>query len=129
MCKISNQLKLCTCKTNDVQSLKYYWVLKSPNTSGSEILGEIMMPADVPLETELHNQETLTKLLNAGNCFDVRINHLENDVLELHFSCKYSYLVYAFIFWKNKWELTEYDPFGNGLDDKLAGKIMKPYVK
>ena len=93
-----------------------------------EVMGEIMAPADISEETALYNEETLTEMLNAGNCFDVEMKPRAKDVLELHFSCQDSYLVYSFVFKKKKWEITENDPFGNGLKEKLSGKIKQPSI-
>ena len=126
MCTISNNLKLCTCKTTEVETLKHYWILYRPHFTGMEVLGSISAPADISMETELYNQETLNTLLNAGNCFDVDMKVRERDVLQLYFSCQGSYLTYAFTFRKNKWQSTVYDPFANDLAEKLSGKISSP---
>ena len=87
MCKISTQLKLCTCKTKQAETLKHYWILYRPHFSGMEILGSINAPADIIMETNLYNEETFNTLLNAGNCFDVDMKVGEKDVLQLYFSC------------------------------------------
>ncbi|WP_036678794.1 hypothetical protein [Daejeonella oryzae] len=129
MCKISTQLKLCTCKTREVETLKHYWILYRPDFSGMEILGSIIDPADITQEIALYNEGTLNILLNAGNCFDVDINVKEKDVLQLYFSCRNSYLTYAFTFKKNKWISTAYDLFANDLAEKLSGKIKQPFAK
>ena len=127
MCKISTQLKLCTCKTKEVETLKHYWILYRPHFDGMEILGSINAPADVSMETDLCNEETLNTLLNVGNCFDVDMKLREKDVLQLYFSCQDSYLTYAFTFRKNKWVATVYDWFANDLAEKLSGKIKQPF--
>ena len=80
MCKISNKLKLCTCKTQQVETLKHYWILYRPHFSFGEVLGSIIAPADVSMETNLYNEETLNTLLNAGNCFDVDMKVRDKDV-------------------------------------------------
>ena len=127
MCKISEHLQLCTCKTNDVKSLKHYWILSRPKHNGPFTIGEIITPEQLNPEIEQFNQETLIQQLNSGNCFDVKLNHQEDDVLVLHFSCNKSYLAYSFTFKNNKWEIGEYDAFSNGLRKIKGGKIEKPF--
>lgn len=110
MCTISDKLKLCTCKTDDMEILKHYWVLKKPVESSIIMIGTIMPPANIGVEVEKYNVDTLTKQLNEGNCFDkdVMLIHGENYILELHFTCfpklyAENYLVYAFIYKNGKW--------------------------
>lgn len=134
MCKVSDKLKLCSCKTEDVQTLKHYWVLKRPFKTEDYLLGSIVPPADIGEELEKYNIITLQKILNEGNSFDVELQHEEKDILELHFTVKSNdsswgnYLVYAFVFRKGKWKPTEYDHFGNGLSEVRGGKVLKPFV-
>jgi hypothetical protein len=141
MCKISDKLKLCTCRTENVQSLKHYWVLNRHEALDSYVLGSIIPPADIEEQVEKYNLNTLRKLLNDGNCFDVKLDHQENDILELHFTCQQkldtenqlsdsgNYIVYAFKFTNGKWRKTKYDPFGNNLTTVQGGKILTPLVK
>jgi hypothetical protein len=83
MCKISDKLKLCSCRIENVQRLKHYWVLNRPEDKGVFILGEIVPPADIGERVEKYNINSLRKQLNNGNCFDVNLVHQENDILEL----------------------------------------------
>jgi hypothetical protein len=64
MCKISDKLKLCSCKTKDLSKLKYYWVLNRPSEQSMFILGEIIMPAMIGEDLEQFNIVTLQNLLN-----------------------------------------------------------------
>ena len=112
MCKVSDKLKLCSCKTENVEKLRHYWVLNRPFKRGDSILGTILPPADIGEQLEKLNIHTLQKQLNNGNCFDIELIHQENDILELHFTCKQdpmidqaksydgTYLVYAFSYKK-----------------------------
>ena len=112
MCKVSDKLKLCSCKTGNAQQLKHYWVLNRPEDKGVYTLGDIIPPADIGEQVEKYNIHSLRKQLNNGNCFDVNLAHQENDILELHFTCRQkpaddnptpghgNYLVYAFIYKK-----------------------------
>ena len=88
MCKISDKLKLCTCKAKDIYKLKHYWKLKKLNGSELIIVGEMILPVQIGEQAERYNITTLTKLLNAGTCFDVAPILQENDVLYLHFTFK-----------------------------------------
>jgi hypothetical protein len=140
MCKISDKIKLCSCKTKNVDRLKHYWVLNRPEKKDIEMLGSIIPPADIGEKIEKFNITTLRKQLNDGNCFDIELSHQENDVLELHFTCTPkldsgktdsdfgNYLVYAFVFKKGKWKKTSYDHFGNNLSEVQAGKILTPFI-
>lgn len=136
MCKVSDKLKLCSCKAEDVQRLKHYWVLMRPFKTQDYIIGSILPPADINEKLEKYNLNTLQKILNEGNSFDVEIQHEEKDILELHFTVKTSrndlyfspYLVYAFVFRKGKWKSTEYDHFSNGLSQVQGGKVIRPFI-
>jgi len=139
---ISDKIKLCSCKTENVERLKHYWVLYRPGDKSQfeYVIGSIFPPADIGEEAEKFNINMLRKQLNDGNCFDTELFHKENDILELHFTCNpkstigkttfgfEDYLVYAFVFKKGKWMKTSYDPFGNNLNEVQAGKILKPFI-
>ena len=141
MCKVSDKLKLCSCKTEIVETLKHYWILNRPNGFDARMLGTIMPPANIGEQMERLNESTLRKLLNNGNCFDVELDLQENDTLSLHFTCNQnhngkqfvdfygSYLIYAFKFKNGKWRKGEWNPFGGNGDDVQSGKIMKPFEK
>ena len=141
MCEISEKLKLCSCKTKDVEQLKHYWILQRPENRGEETLGLILPPADIGDDMEKLNIHTLQKQLNSGNCFDVTLDHQENDILQLHFTCKNDpdsfqfvfnhgeYMVYAFAYKKGKWKKAKHDPFGNNLYEVQSGRITSPFVR
>jgi len=140
MCKVSDQLKLCSCKTKNVEELKHYWVLKRHNGEQNCIVGEAILPANIGEDADKVNIITLRKMLNSGNCFDIELQHQENDILELHFTfhadpekyfmlpCHGNYLAYAFVFKNDKWRKTDFDPFGENLDDIQKGKIVRPFL-
>ena len=141
MCKVSNQLKLCSCKTNNVEKLKHYWILKRHNGEDNSIMGITFLPANIGKAADKINIKSLGTMLNSGNCFDIALQHLENDILELHFTVRRdpekdmillddgNYLAYAFIFKNNKWKKTVFDPFGANLEDIQKGKIVSPFRK
>ena len=69
------KLKLCSCRTENVQRLKHYWVLNRPEDKDEFILGEIVPPANIGERVEKYNINSLRKQLNNGNCFDVDLVH------------------------------------------------------
>jgi hypothetical protein len=141
MCQVSDQLKLCSCKTKNVEDLKHYWILKRyhDESEWKDIVGQTILPANIGEDAHKLNINTIRKTLNSGKCFDVALQHQENDILELHFTCNaetekdsmYSghgnYLAYAFVFKNNKWKKTDYDPFGANLAEVQKGKIVRPF--
>ena len=140
MCKVSDKLKLCSCKAKNVEELKHYWVLKRHNGENNCIVGEAILPANIGEAADKVNIKTLGQMLNSGNCFDIKLEHQENDILELHFTfnadpekyfmlpCHGNYLAYAFVFKNNKWKKTDFDPFGENLEDIQKGKIIRPFL-
>lgn len=116
MCKISPNLNLCTCAVEDPRTLKNYWILRRPYDGDFYILGTTTVPFFLDFEDEKHNLEVLLKALNSVDCFDVVLDIKEKDVLDLHFDCKGNEIIYAFVFEREKWEVGEYDPFGNGVE-------------
>ena len=139
MCKISDQLKLCTCETNDVEQLKHYWVLSRPGRQ-FDLIGETFPSAYIGEKLDRMNENTILEMLNRSNCFDTEIMHQENDVLELHFdldpdrkknpasSYNSNYLVYTFKFERGIWVLNIFDPFGQNTEEIQKGKILRPFV-
>ena len=141
MCTVSEKLKLCTCKTENVERLKHYWTLKRPTEKTHFVVGEMILPANIGETADKINQNTILKQLNKGNCFDKELQHQENDILELHFTCKVDpekdltlnfygdFLAYAFKFKKGKWKKDYYDPFEIDFAEVQKGKIVRPFSK
>ena len=134
MCKVSDKLKLCSCKIENVESLKHYWILNRPEDKDQFTIGLILPPANIGEQIEKFNVNRLRKQLNNGDCFDVTLIHQENDILELHFTCKPkndtdsgNYLVYAFVYKNGKWKKTSHDPFGNNMNSLQTGRILRPF--
>lgn len=84
MCKISKQLKLCTCNDVAEKPETNYWVLYQEG--GEVVIGDLLPPSGLLPELGNYNHEILTRLLNVGNCFDFDAQFEENDCLELNFS-------------------------------------------
>ncbi len=79
-------------------------------------------------------------MLNSGDCFDLKLYHQENDILQLHFTLdarsetqslprQSGYLAYAFIYQNKKWKVTDYDPFDANFGDIQKGKIVMPFAR
>lgn len=137
MCKLSNKLKLCSCKTKDIEKLQHYWKLQTHNGLPSYIVGEAMLPANIGKLSDRYNINVLKTMLNNENCFDIEMMHREGDRLELHFSYveienhmpfNGHFLAYTFIYKNGKWKNTDFDPFGENLTTFQAGKIMRPFA-
>ena len=132
MCQVSNEIKLCSCKTKDVEQLKHYWVLSRIGVSDYFVVGEIFFPADIGKEKTRLNKKVILSLLNTGEIFDIEMQHRQNDILKLHFSLpenfvdfssmERNYLCYCFKFKNSKWRVTAYDPYAR-FDIVQKGKI------
>ena len=141
MCTVSDKLKLCTCKTENVKRLKHYWTLKRPTEKTHWVVGEMILPANIGETADKINQNTILSQLNNGNCFDFELQHQENDTLELHFTYKVDpekyltlpyngdFLVYSFKFKKGEWKKSDYDPFEIDFNEVQKGKIISPFSK
>lgn len=138
MCKVSDKLKLCTCKTEDIERLKNYWILYKYHKSDIIMMGEPMLPQyyEIGKETNEYNYNKLEELLNAGNCFDIDLEINNKDILELNFTyssasdkTKRIHLVYEFVYKKNKWTANEYDPFDTNKLEKNKGKVVNVFNK
>jgi hypothetical protein len=141
MCKVSNKLKLCTCKTKTVEQLKHYWILKRPTERTHWIIGEMILPVNIGKDADKLNQKTILKQLNKGDIFDIELQHQESDILELHFTfkadsekrlllpCYGDYLAYAFKVKGGVWKIVEYNPYEIDFDVVKKGKILNSFSK
>ncbi len=137
MCTVSDKLKLCTCKTENVEQLRHYWILYKYQKSEILLVGTPMLPQEYEIgeENDQYNKTKLEQLLNERNCFDVDLAIRNRDILELNFSftpktnSERTHLVYEFIYKKGKWTINEYDPFNTDKLQKQQGKIKSPFAK
>jgi hypothetical protein len=91
MCKVSDKLKLCSCKT-DINSLEHYWVLhRFEKDKETIVMGEAMPPAIIDPEIDRYNNKELLRMLNEGNVFDIEMNPVEKDRLEISFATRTGY--------------------------------------
>lgn len=134
MCTISDKLKLCTCKTDDIEKLEHYWVLYKYEKSDIIKMGLPVMPQEFEIGESVNenNYNKIEEMLNAGYCFDMELPLSNKDILELIFTCRNKNdrticLVYEFVYRKNKWVKREHDPFDTDKAEKQAGKIINPF--
>lgn len=112
MCTISSKLKLCTCSTKDVYTLKNFWVLhRYVKGKNDEVVGEVILPYFNHLVDVELNEQTLQTLLNEGNVFDFDLELKNKDLLHLAFTFKGNkgYNNYGFEFKKGKWKNVGHD--------------------
>lgn len=138
MCTVSDKLKLCTCKTENIKKLKHYWILYKYQKSEIIMMGEPMLPQEweIGKENDKYNKMKLETLLNERNCFDLELSINNKDILELNFSYTSktnpkdtTHLVYEFIYKRDKWTVNEYNPFNTDKLQKQQGKIKNPFTK
>lgn len=128
MCKVSDKLLLCTCKAENVDSLKNYWVLYRRNKNKDMmIMGSMIMPYAPEENVEKYNEEMLLKLMNTPSTFDVDLNPTSGDRIQLHFTINdEQFMDYGFEYKSSKWVLKEYNQFGwdEKYDESKHGEIV-----
>ena len=108
MCEVTKTLKLCTCHT-DVAQLRNYWLYnRFIKDKENLIIGEACMPVDLVYPLSVNNKKRITRMLNAGDCFDFDIEPQEKDQLHLYFTTGLQNedkqeIGYSFEFYKSKW--------------------------
>ena len=125
MCKVSDQIILCTCKAKSTESLKNYWSLhRFDKTKDVHILGEAYLPSSFfdPENYKINNQAILSQL-NESNIFDTPLLFQPKDKLVIAFG----ETIFAYVFSKDKWKTREYDFFEliNEHHEIGFGKIKK----
>lgn len=132
MCRVSDKLRLCTCRGN-ITRARHYWVFQRPGKLNDiHIMGEPVMPAMIDPEDDAFNSEFLLKLLNEGDVFDIDLKPRSKDRLQLSFYVKKpeegsesDHIHYCFIYKHGKWCKHLYDPFEweGEPEEKMKGKI------
>lgn len=140
MCKVSKDLKLCSCvgeiSESDIGKLEHYWIYERL-TNGEQSrfrIGETVYTVD---RIQALNVQGLTETLNSRNCFDFELTPEQDDKLELYFTCKESSLRTNFEFrykngaWKffsRHWDWMEEQEWKGGLNYTYYefGRIENP---
>jgi hypothetical protein len=125
MCKVSDQIILCTCKAKSTESLKNYWSLhRFDKTKDMYIIGQPYFPSSFfdPENYKINNQAILSQL-NESNIFDTPLLFKPKDKLVIAFG----ETIFAYVFSKDKWKTREYDYFEleNEHNEIGFGKIKK----
>jgi hypothetical protein len=130
MCNISNKIKLCSCTNRSVNKLDHYWILHRFNEAKDIIIiGEPIMPYEMPNPNYGINAATLTTRLNDNDAFDIAIKFEEKDQLEIVFNQlakdPSKTLIYYFKYTNGKWFEEDTDPFDlmNHYDEFKFGKL------
>lgn len=114
MCSISENIVLCTCKVENAQDLKHFWVLYRIHDGEKLMLvGEPIGFDDHLQEKDPHNPVILCNKLNEGNLFDAPINFVEKDRLHISFLFKGNTenVNYGFEFKNGKWRVIDFEYF------------------
>jgi hypothetical protein len=120
VCKLSSQLKLCTCDVGSVDRLEHYWVLHrfDPRKDDS-VIGKLFMPHTLDGRVEAYNRSLLLQRLQEGDAFDVDLKPREGDRLQLTFRCseadaseslKGKIITYGYAWSAGRWVEQAFDP-------------------
>jgi len=130
MCNISNIIKLCSCTNRSVNKLDHYWILHRFNEAKDIIIiGEPIMPYEMPNPNYGINAATLTTRLNDNDAFDIAIKFEEKDQLEIVFNNltkdPSKTFTYYFKYTNGKWFEEDNEPFDlmNHYDELKFGKL------
>jgi len=113
MCKVSDQIILCTCKAKSTESLKDYWSLhRFDKTKNLDYIGIAYFPPSFfdPENFKINNQAILSQL-NESNIFDTPLLFQPKDklgilIFSLHHCFYYKGEIYYFSF--NKLKINEH---------------------
>lgn len=132
MCKLTNNIKFCTCidDNKNIEELNHYWVLHRFNKDKNELVMGLPMFPDHLLPNFKDNEEQLTKALNTPEAFDKNINLKSKDRIEVLLNNKAndnkSYN-YTFEYKNGQWKPIESDCFEltNHYDRLIKGKLKE----
>ncbi|MCB9192195.1 MAG: hypothetical protein H6602_11065 [Flavobacteriales bacterium] len=123
MCQPTNQLKLCTCATNEQRKVPATWEFhRFVEGKDHYIIGLMVGPPPISLEEDEANSTRLQARLNEPDAFDVDLNPQPNDRLVLCFRTNQGTYHYGYEFTENQWTAIDYDPFGWEQHHALAKK-------
>lgn len=129
MCKISNKVKFCTCKTSTTEKLQHYWCLYRFNKEEKNfvIIGTMVMDNEILTIDYEVNKVILEQRLNEVDAFDMELYFKPKDVLEIvcHNLNENKRVVYGFKYKGKRWQIYDISPFEimNHYDEVKFGKI------
>ena len=132
MCKVSYQIKFCTCGSDtDIEELDNYWIFYRRNPHKNEMVIGVTLPAsELDPKDSTYNQKALEKRINECDAFDIPLEPQSGDRLLIHLATPMGDITsvddYEFVYkevWgkceSNTWELI-------GMFDELKkGKIIQ----
>jgi hypothetical protein len=134
MCKATSELKFCTCAVDEDEEPENYWMLYSKK-SNEDGLFTTTMGLVTWVEHDEVKKETLKAFiissLNKENCFDIHLNILDRDVLEIGLCIAEEHYRYYLEYLNDKWQ-----ECGNDIDqfaimdmyDRVSEGITKPSI-
>ncbi len=111
MCKISKQLKLCTCNNSEVKAKDVWTYFRIVQGKNLLMVGELVWMKELIPSEKATQKRVLCRMLNNSNCFDFVLKPIEGDVLQIIFEAEEeNMVVHNFIFANNKWKSCQIDP-------------------
>ena len=87
MCKVSDQIKFCTCGPEmDIEELDNYWIFYEEIHPKSEmVIGDTLLPSELdPKDLDAYNQKALKTRINECDAFDIPLEPQSGDRLLIH---------------------------------------------
>ena len=134
MCKISGEIKFCSCHGQSIQELDNYWVFyRYLETKYEFVFGQSLLPNPFIDKIEFENKPFLLQRINEPDAFDVPLLPHEKDRLKLVFSKgrdRLLQLTCTFEFTNGSWTEIAYDEMNwKAQHDEIdLGKIQSPFV-
>lgn len=113
MCKVTDQLKFCTCTKGAYENLPQYWLLYRFNQKKELFcMGEPVMRWN-ELNPHHHlNEEKILTRINDVDAFDKKIAFKEKDQLEVVLNnLSKDQMVFCFEYQQGKWIKADHDMF------------------
>ena len=83
MCLLTDKIKLCTCKSTNVNALKHYWILHRYNKHKNIDIVDLLMPPEAVNTNYADNKKMLQQSINAADIFDFATDFKAKDVLKI----------------------------------------------
>ena len=113
MCKVSDQIKFCTCTdVDDIEASASYWILHQPYENNDEITIGMCMPPTSFRDTNFEwNEKVILDRLNGGSAFDKPFQFTKKDRLEVVVKMMQESYNYFFEYNGRKWKAIKEDVF------------------
>ena len=114
MCKVSDQIKFCSCASNiDIEEMDNYWVLHRRNPNKNDlVIGSVISLTGLDERNFKINHKILEKRINESDAFDIPLALQTGDTLHIHLTTPQTDITleddYAFLY-KKKWRRCNYD--------------------